>query len=354
VATERERARCRERLTRLAESELDCESVQREAIGDLQAVIGFDRWCWISGDPETLIPLGGLAEHDYAPGVPRVLELEYSGEDSAAMDAIARRPAPAASLSNETRGDLARSPRWDQVLRRVGIGDEAAVACRDTLGCWGWIKAYRDSSDRCFEDRDLDLLADVGASLGSVLRRSTIDGSGAADGVRRRPGVIVLGADLGVVSSTASARDWIDVFPSAKAYAAFGMLPGMVYPAATLARSPDTAARAHALERTVDGSWVMVEAAPLEGSGANEIAVTLRNATAGETFERLRRVYALSRRERDVVAALVQGLDTRAVAERLFISRHTVQDHLKSVFQKVGVHSRRQLLATFNASTSAL
>ena len=46
---------------------------------------------------------------------------------------------------------------------------------------------------------------------------------------------------------------------------------------------------------------------------------------------------------------LVAGLDTRALTERLFISRHTVQDHLKSIFPKIGIHSRRQLLASFNA-----
>lgn len=50
------------------------------------------------------------------------------------------------------------------------------------------------------------------------------------------------------------------------------------------------------------------------------------------------------------VAALVAGLDTRAVTERLFISRHTVQDHLKSVFEKMSIHSRREMLAMFNAS----
>jgi DNA-binding CsgD family transcriptional regulator len=77
----------------------------------------------------------------------------------------------------------------------------------------------------------------------------------------------------------------------------------------------------------------------------------LRSATAGETFELLCRVYALSPRERDVVSLLVAGLDTRAIAKRLFISPHTVQDHLKSVFAKVGIHSRRELLATLSAAS---
>jgi DNA-binding CsgD family transcriptional regulator len=146
----------------------------------------------------------------------------------------------------------------------------------------------------------------------------------------------VLDPNLMLVSSTAGARAWIDALPSARLFAAWGMLPSVVYPAATLARSA-TPARAHALMRTVDGRWVMIEAAPLEGGRhGGEIAVSLRAATTTETFDLLCRVYALSRRERDVVALLVAGLDTRAITERLFISPHTVQDHLKSVFDKIG------------------
>jgi hypothetical protein len=47
-------------------------------------------------------------------------------------------------------------------MRSVGIGDVATVACRDRQGCWGWIEAYRDSDDRCFDAEDLGLLAAVG------------------------------------------------------------------------------------------------------------------------------------------------------------------------------------------------
>jgi DNA-binding NarL/FixJ family response regulator len=97
----------------------------------------------------------------------------------------------------------------------------------------------------------------------------------------------------------------------------------------------------------------MIEAAALEGRGDDEVAVTLRSATASETFDLLCRVYALSGRERDVVELVVAGLETRAIAERLYISVHTVQDHLKSVFEKVGIHSRRELLTKLGSSADA-
>jgi hypothetical protein len=169
VASNWGRGRCRERLERLGGSALDCESIQREAIADLRRVIGFDRWCWPFGDPRTLIPLGGVAEHDYGPGVPRALELEYSSDHFAAKDVLARRANSAGSLSTETGGDLARSPRWDEAMRPTGIGDVGAAACRDALGCWGWIEAYRDRGDRPFDDDDLELLANAASSLSPAL-----------------------------------------------------------------------------------------------------------------------------------------------------------------------------------------
>lgn len=349
MASERDRTRCRRRLERVSESALDCESIRREAIAELQSIIGFDRWCWPLADPETLLPGSGLAEHDFGPSVPRSLELEYSTDDFAAKRVLASGPRSAGSLRGETGGDLARSPRWDEVMRPVGIGDVAAVACRDALGCWGWIEAYRDGADRPFEEQDLDFLASVAPRLGSALRR-TMYANDDFVAVPSPPAVIVLDSNLRVVSSTPGARSWIDALPSASLFAQFGMLPSVIYPAATLARARRSAAGAHALLRAVDGRWVMIEAAPLDGEGNGKIAVTLRSATASETFHLLCRAYALSQREREVVAALVAGRDTRAISERLFISRHTVQDHLKSVFQKVGVHSRRELLATFSAS----
>jgi DNA-binding CsgD family transcriptional regulator len=352
VATERERVRCRERLEMLSESGVDGESLQREAIAELKRVVGFDRWCWPFADPETLLPGGGVAEHDYGPGLPLALEMEYSGADFAAKDVLARRPNPAGSMNVETGGDLMRSPRWEHVMRPVGIGDVATVACRDAFGCWGWIEAYRDISDRRFEAADLELLAQVGPSLGAALRRRAADIGVGAVTDPRAPGVLIVDRELNLVSQTASARGWIGSLPAASLFAAWGMLPAVVYPAATRARAGE-AGRAHALMRSDDGSGVMIDAAALEGNGDAGIAVTLRAATASELFDVACRAHGLSRRERQVVALLVPGLDTRALAQRLSISPHTVQDHLKSVFAKLHVHSRGELLARIDGSSPA-
>jgi DNA-binding CsgD family transcriptional regulator len=347
VVSDRRRSRCRQRLDQLADSTLDRESMQHEALAELRAVIGFDRWCWVLGDPESLVPLAGIAEHDYGPRLARALDLEYSGHDVAAMNVVARRASPVGSLSTETRRDLARSPRWAEVLGPVGIGDEAVVACRDALGCWGWIKAYRDSDQADFSERDLELLAQAGPLLGSALRRR-IDPAGAqAAGPLRAPGMVVLDDRLRMLGWSTGARAWIDALPGAALFAQWAMLPAVLYPVAALARSDRDPQLACALERGIDGRWVKIEAARLEGYEAGRIAITLRRAAPRETFDLLSRAYGLTRREREVVAALVTGMDTRAVSERLFISRHTVQDHLKSVFRKVGVGSRRELVARF-------
>lgn len=272
MATARERDRCRERLERLSNSTLDVESIQREAIAQLRRVIGFERWCWPFADPRTLIPLSGIAEHDYGPGLPRSLELEYSGDDFVAMGPLARRTVPVGSLSAETGRDLARSPRWDEILRTVGIGDEAALACRDALGCWGWIKAYRDSGDPAFTEDDLDLLAAVGPSLGSALRRGIDGAAPTAEVPPSAPGVIVFDRDLRVVGWTGGAQNWAEALPAASVFAAWGMLPAAVYPAAALARSGGGANETHALQRAVDGRWVKIEAAPLDGEDDGRIA----------------------------------------------------------------------------------
>jgi DNA-binding CsgD family transcriptional regulator len=55
--------------------------------------------------------------------------------------------------------------------------------------------------------------------------------------------------------------------------------------------------------------------------------------------------YGLTKQEQTVTGLVCRGLSTREIAERLHITLNTVQDHLKSIFDKTGVRSRRELVA---------
>ncbi|NJQ03949.1 response regulator transcription factor [Streptomyces zingiberis] len=65
-----------------------------------------------------------------------------------------------------------------------------------------------------------------------------------------------------------------------------------------------------------------------------ELTAARRHRTESE-----RLVQSLTPREREVLRCMVAGLGRKAVAERLFLSPHTVRTHMQNVLGKLGVHS---------------
>jgi DNA-binding CsgD family transcriptional regulator len=74
-------------------------------------------------------------------------------------------------------------------------------------------------------------------------------------------------------------------------------------------------------------------------------AVVVEEAGSGEYFGLIAAAYGLTPREKDITGLVLRGHSTADIARRAGLSPHTVQDHLKSVFDKTGLHSRRELVA---------
>jgi DNA-binding NarL/FixJ family response regulator len=71
---------------------------------------------------------------------------------------------------------------------------------------------------------------------------------------------------------------------------------------------------------------------------------TLRARRNGDVRPEEARIARLTRREREVIELLGEGLKNRQIADRLFISEGTVRHHLTSTFTKLGVKDRLELL----------
>lgn len=340
----RTRSRARERLRALAGTSLDSEAARREAIAALRPAVGFERWCWPLTDPASALSISGVAEFDLWPELPRIAALEERGDITSKPGLVLAERASVA-LSAATDGDLARSRRWRECLEPYGVGDELMTACRDRHGCWASVELMRDSDDPPFSEDDARFLHELAPTLAALVRRGLGERGSAARPARASlpPATLIVDAEARPTSWTPAFREWLAELPTGPE-----ALPPAVYELGTRVVTPPREANglpASVRIRTRGGHWAVLEGAPLEGTDGREAAITIRSASADEVFDLLARAHDLTRRERQLVALMLDGLSTKQLAAALHISPHTVQDHLKAIFAKTGPRSRRELVS---------
>lgn len=75
-----------------------------------------------------------------------------------------------------------------------------------------------------------------------------------------------------------------------------------------------------------------------------EIVMVIASSGPGEVAGLDLASYGLTSREEHIVRLVARGRSTRQVSAEIFIFGHTVNNHLRNVFEEVGVHSRRELV----------
>ncbi len=347
----RSEERIRQDIVRLCHAGLDSRTFRVEAIRRLRKLIPLDVSFFATADPATLLYTSAVRDDVLARATPQFLEREFLKDDPIKFARLARGGSPVDSLGMATKGELARSPRYQEILAPMDLGDELRAALIIGSKCWGFMCLHRERSSPNFTPAEAALLAKLTPHLAEGLRTALLIGHGREisllpDG----PGLVLLEDDLSLAAVTPAAEGWLAEVEKSDWLSSLE-LPAAVYAVAArlvaLERGghtrPDPMPRTRL--RTASGRWLVLHASRLRTAGTEgQIAVIFEEAKPSEIAPLLVDAYGLTKREGEITRLVLRGLSTAEVSEELHITPNTVRDHFKAIFDKVGVRSRRELV----------
>lgn len=330
--------RCRD-LPALAEAV--CTAVSRE--------VSFDFGCFATLDPATGLISWARKTRPLGVGDEEFAAAEYGAADINSFAEIAQRRPPVGVLSIDTAGRLDACRRYADFLRpRFGFSDELRAVFTSRATSWGALAIYRSGGEPAFTTADARELADSSEVVAGAIQQILFGQDATprlADAIRPPAGdsgpavLIIDAADHLTHLSPAARRDVEDLGGWEH-----GSLPTSVLAVAASLRHHDEHPSARVQGRS--GRWLSLRAAPLEGPARKaDVVVTIEPATGTELSRLALTARGLTAREEDVAMLVLQGASTRTISSALHLSPHTVHDHLKAIFAKLGVNSRREMIA---------
>jgi DNA-binding CsgD family transcriptional regulator len=326
----------------------------------LRRLVPFDLLLWMPTDPDTGLASAPTRAENLDPSHQRCVVYfrgEFFGGDVNAVADLARSPFPAATLLASTHDHPARSPRYREWLEPQGLSDELRAALRRDDRVWGSMILLREAGRQPFYAQETALVASLAAPLAERLRSEAGPlPPPAAEDEPDGPGLMLFDPDLKLVSANDDARGWLDQLPpgvTSETPLGVGLpsfVSGALVRAQAVAQGRDPGpARVRVLTRS--GRWLVCHASCLrDADGAlGSTALVLEPAPAAETASITARALGLTPREQQIADLIARGASTAQIAHELYLSRHTVRDHIKATFEKTAVTSRGELVARLHA-----
>jgi DNA-binding CsgD family transcriptional regulator len=339
----RDRGRVEREIALLADRALDTHTLRVEAMERLRREIPVDGFCFSIADPATLC-LASVAMEGADRGLSAAYyRIEHGERDVAKHVELARGGRPARVLSQETRGEPERSPRYKEVLRPMGVRHELRAAARVDGATWGFLHLFRGDLRRDFDADDVALVERVSPILARALREAALRPCIEHLQPAEAPALLLLDAQHRVVEATQVARTRLDGLrdPGAPEQP----VPEVLITLSTQAQVLHASGDHNGARATVPGTdrrWYRLDASCTD---RDRVAIIAQPAGSQELLSLIFGMYGLSPGERHVTELVLRGLSTKQIAAALVVSPLTVQDRLKGVFNKVGVRSRRDLVA---------
>ena len=320
----------------------DARSLRLALLEELRRSVAFDAYAWLLTDPATEVGTAPIADILGAfEELPRLIRLKYA----TGVNRWTSLDVPVARLHAATGGRLEHSLIWRELLCTHGVSDVMSIVFRDQYGCWSFLDLWRVGA--IFTDSEAQVLTQHATAITSALRRCAAQtfatpAGGAPAFSRTGPLVLVLAPDLHVRAQTPETASYLNVLvpPNGDSHA----VPAAAYNVAAQLLAAEDGIDDHPPVARVhldSGRWLTLRAARI----GDDIAVSIETTTPADRCELLSRATGLTDRETELLVRLANGVDTRTLAQQMFLSEHTVQDHLKAIFAKTGAGNRRDLLA---------
>jgi DNA-binding CsgD family transcriptional regulator len=205
----------------------------------------------------------------------------------------------------------------------------------------------RRASSGAFQPRDAEALAALTAAIARAIRASLrFDAARRITGVEA-PGMVVLGPHDEVELITPPARALLaSLHPGESGYTDETIATPVLALASFIRSAPD-GGQGGGNVVTAPGSdgWVTLHASMPGPPDDGRVAVVLERATGARSATVRLEAFGATVRGREVATLLARGLSRAEMAETLVVSPHTVEDHVKNLYEKLGVASRQELVA---------
>ncbi len=330
-------------IARIDATRLNWVDFSADVAEAVRPLFPFDAYCWHTVDPGTILFTGSVNRGVGCSGS-WLAHYEYVVDDVNKWSFLANSGRIAGATGIDTHGDLARSARH-RSREGHGFGDELRVSLVADGVYWGAAAFLRYADQPWFTETDVSALAALAPCIAAGLRR-TVAASLSGPRVDWGPGVVVFDAGGNAESTSAAAERWISELvedPPPAHPSESKMVQGIAARARVIPAGTDPlelAARARV--RTRSGTWLLLYGTRLGTDGRT--AVIIHPATPQDVAPVVALAYGLTDRESLVAMQCIQGHSTKEISKALCMSPYTVQDHLKSIFDKTGVRTRGELV----------
>ncbi|MEK5038319.1 helix-turn-helix transcriptional regulator [Sporosarcina sp. FSL K6-3457] len=322
---------------------------RKKILRKLKTTLPYEAFCFTTVDPHTLLSTGAITDERIELLHPELFENEYIEQDINRYSCLLNEKTYCNTLYEGTKGELSSSKRFHKILSPAKFHDELRAVLVHKERCYGFLTLFRTQEQGFFSLEDIAYMKRSIPSIAKGLKDSIYQSYQTSKMIHAasvETGIIILNQDFEIISTNQTGIhlvEWLRQQENIENH----QLPRPIRAICSQVTSSFSTNNSKVIVHAFNQLFMSITASPLLTS-SSQIALLIERIRPREMNRLLVELFDLTKREHELVEELLKGNSTKMIADKLYISSYTVQDHLKSIFNKTGVNSRRELIGKIN------